>query len=200
LQYLYIDDAITHCTKGISIWAQASNDLGQEPDLVMACAGDIPTQEALAATALLRMEFPTLKIRFINVIDLFKVQSDKEHPHGLCDRDFDSLFTTDKPIIFNFHGYPWLIHRLTYNRTNHRNLHVRGYKERGNINTPMELAIENEIDRFTLAIDAVDRVPALQTIGAHAKEKFRNMQIACRHYAHEHGIDRPDIVEWRWPF
>jgi xylulose-5-phosphate/fructose-6-phosphate phosphoketolase len=200
LQYLNVDDAITHCTKGISIWAQASNDLGQEPDLVMACAGDIPTQEALAATALLRMEFPTLKIRFINVVDLFKVQSDKEHPHGLCDRDFDSLFTTDKPIIFNFHGYPWLIHRLTYNRTNHRNLHVRGYKERGNINTPMELAIDNEIDRFTLAIDAVDRVPALQTIGAHAKEKFRNMQIACRRYAHEHGIDRPDIVEWRWPF
>ena len=200
LQYLNIDDAITHCTKGISIWAQASNDAGQEPDLVMACAGDIPTQEALAATALLRAEFPELKIRFINVVDLFKVQSDKEHPHGLSDRDFDSLFTTDKPIIFNFHGYPWLIHRLTYNRTNHRNLHVRGYKERGNINTPMELAIDNEIDRFTLAIDAIDRVPLLQTIGAHAKEKFRNMQIACRRYAHEHGIDRPDIVEWRWPF
>jgi xylulose-5-phosphate/fructose-6-phosphate phosphoketolase len=200
LQYLNLDDAITHCTKGISIWAQASNDLGVEPDLVMACAGDIPTQEALAATALLRTEFPTLKIRFINVVDLFKVQSDKEHPHGLSDRDFDSLFTTDKPIIFNFHGYPWLIHRLTYNRTNHRNLHVRGYKERGNINTPMELAIDNEIDRFTLAIDAIDRVPLLQTIGAHAKEKFRNMQIACRRYAHEQGIDRPDIVEWRWPF
>ena len=200
LQYLNIDDAITHCTKGISIWAQASNDVGHEPDLVMACAGDIPTQEALAATALLRAEFPELKIRFINVVDLFKVQSDKEHPHGLSDRDFDSLFTTDKPIIFNFHGYPWLIHRLTYNRTNHRNLHVRGYKERGNINTPMELAIDNEIDRFTLAIDAIDRVPLLQTIGAHAKEKFRNMQIACRRYAHEHGIDRPDIVEWRWPF
>jgi xylulose-5-phosphate/fructose-6-phosphate phosphoketolase len=200
LQYLNIDDAITHCTKGISIWAQASNDLGQEPDLVMACAGDIPTQEALAATALLRTEFPSLKIRFINVVDLFKVQSDKEHPHGLSDRDFDSLFTTDKPIIFNFHGYPWLIHRLTYNRTNHRNMHVRGYKERGNINTPMELAIDNEIDRFTLATDAIDRVPLLQTIGAHAKEKFRNMQIACRRYAHEHGTDRPDIVEWRWPF
>ena len=200
LQYLNIDDAMTHCMKGISIWAQASNDAGQEPDLVMACAGDIPTQEALAATALLRAEFPNLKIRFINVVDLFKVQSDKEHPHGLSDRDFDSLFTADKPIIFNFHGYPWLIHRLTYNRTNHQNMHVRGYKERGNINTPMELAIDNEIDRFTLAIDAIDRVPLLQTIGAHAKEKFRNMQIACRRYAHEHGIDRPDIVEWRWPF
>jgi xylulose-5-phosphate/fructose-6-phosphate phosphoketolase len=200
LQYLDVDTAVTHCTKGISIWAQASNDQGVEPDVVMACAGDIPTQEALAATALLRAEFSDLKIRFINVIDLFKMQSDRDHPHGLSDRDFDSLFTKDKPIIFNFHGYPWLIHRLAYNRTNQKNLHVRGYKERGNINTPMELAIENEIDRFTLAIDVIDRVPKLQTIGAHAKEKFRNEQIACRHYAHEFGIDRPDINEWRWPF
>ena len=200
LQYLDMENAITHCTKGISIWEQASNDAGQEPDVVMACAGDIPTQEALAATALLRTEFPELKIRFINVIDLFKMQTDREHPHGLSDRDFDSLFTVDKPIVFNFHGYPWLIHRLTYNRTNHKNLHVRGYKERGNINTPMELAIENEIDRYTLAIDVIDRVSKLQSTGAHAKEKFRNMQISCRHYAHEHGIDRPEVVEWRWPF
>src|ERR1043166_273448 len=200
LQYLDMDTAIIHCTKGISIWGQASNDKGLEPDVVMACAGDIPTQEALAATALLRTEFPELKIRFINVIDLFKLQKDREHPHGLSDRDFDSLFTLDTPVIFNFHGYPWLIHKLTYNRTNHRNLHVRGYKERGNINTPMELAIENEIDRFTLAIDAIDRVPKLTTKGSHAKEKFRNMQLACRQYAHDHGIDRPDIAEWRWPF
>ncbi len=200
LQYMDMDAAITHCTKGISIWGQASSDQGKEPDVVMACAGDIPTQEALAATAMLRTEFPDLKIRFINVIDLFKMQSDREHPHGLNDRDFDSLFTSDKPIIFNFHGYPWLIHRLSYNRNNHKNMHVRGYKERGNINTPLELAIENEIDRFTLAIDAIDRVPRLQTTGAHAKEKFRNMQIACRRYAHEHGTDRPDEVEWRWPF
>jgi xylulose-5-phosphate/fructose-6-phosphate phosphoketolase len=200
LQYLDVENAILHCTKGISIWEQASNDKGQEPDVVMACAGDIPTQEALAATALLRSEFKELKIRFINVVDLFKLQSDREHPHGLCDRDFDSLFTLNKPVIFNFHGYPWLIHKLTYNRTNHQNIHVRGYKERGNINTPMELAIENEIDRFTLAIDVIDRVPALQATGAHAKERFRNQQIACRHYAHEHGIDRPDVLEWRWPF
>jgi len=200
LQYLDMDAAITHCTKGISIWGQASNDQGQEPDVVMACAGDIPTQEALAATALLREQFADLRIRFINVIDLFKLQSDREHPHGLSDRDFDSLFTLDTPVIFNFHGYPWLIHKLTYNRTNHKNLHVRGYKERGNINTPMELAIENEIDRFTLAIDAIDRVPKLATKGSHAKEKFRNMQLACRQYAHDHGIDRPDIAEWRWPF
>lgn len=200
LQYLDMDSAITHCTKGIGIWAQASNDQGQEPDVVMACAGDIPTQEALAATAMLREEFPDLKIRFINVIDLFKIQSDRDHPHGLSDRDFDGLFTVDKPIIFNFHGYPWLIHRLTYNRTNHKNLHVRGYKERGNINTPMELAIDNEIDRYTLAIDVINRVPRLQVTGAHAKEKFRNMQIACRQYAHQHGIDKPEVTEWRWPY
>jgi xylulose-5-phosphate/fructose-6-phosphate phosphoketolase len=200
LQYMDMDAAMTHCTKGISIWGPASNDQGQEPDAVMACAGDVPTQEALAATALLRAEFPDLKIRFINVVDLFKMQTDREHPHGLSDRDFDSLFTVDKPVIFNFHGYPWLIHRLAYNRTNHKNLHVRGYKERGNINTPMELAIDNEIDRFTLAIDVIDRVPKLQSTGAHAKEKFRNMQIACRQYAHEFGVDRPDVLDWRWPF
>jgi xylulose-5-phosphate/fructose-6-phosphate phosphoketolase len=200
LQYLDMDSAIVHCTKGISIWSQASNDQGEEPDVVMACAGDIPTQEALAATALLREEFPELKIRFINVVDLFKLQSDREHPHGLSDRDFDSLFTVDKPIVFNFHGYPWLIHKLTYNRKNHHNIHVRGYKERGNINTPMELAIENEIDRFTLAIDAIDRVSKLVARGSHAKEKFRNEQISCRRYAHEHGVDRPDVLEWRWPY
>jgi len=200
LQYLDMEAAIIHCTKGISIWAQASNDQGEEPDVVIACAGDIPTQEALAATALLREAFSDIKIRFINVIDLFKLQPDSEHPHGLCNRDFDSLFTIDKPVIFNFHGYPWLIHRLAYKRTNHKNIHVRGYKERGNINTPMELAIDNEIDRFTLAIDAIDRIPRLQEKGAHAKESFRNKQIACRHYAHEFGIDKPEITEWRWPF
>jgi xylulose-5-phosphate/fructose-6-phosphate phosphoketolase len=200
LQYLDMETAITHCAKGISIWGQASNDQGVEPDVVMACAGDIPTQESLAATALLRQTFPDLKIRFINVVDLFKLQSEREHPHGLSDRDFDSLFTIDKPIVFNFHGYPWLIHKLTYNRTNHSNMHVRGYKERGNINTPMELAIENNIDRFTLAIDVIDRVPRLQATGAHAKERFKNDQIACVQYAHEFGIDRPDVVDWRWPF
>jgi xylulose-5-phosphate/fructose-6-phosphate phosphoketolase len=200
LQYMDMEAAITHCTKGISIWSQASTDQGQEPDLVMACAGDIPTQEALAATAMLRTEFPDLKIRFINVVDLFKLQSDREHPHGLSDTDFDGLFTVDKPIIFNFHGYPWLIHRLTYNRTNHKNLHVRGYIERGNINTPMELAIDNHIDRFTLAMDAIARVDKLKTTGAHAKEKFRNMQISCRQYAHKHGIDTPEVLEWRWPY
>jgi xylulose-5-phosphate/fructose-6-phosphate phosphoketolase len=199
LQYLNMDAAIEHCTKGIGIWDWASNDQGVEPDVVMACAGDIPTQEALAATVLLREEFPDIKIRFINVVDLFKLQPTRDHPHGLTDADFDSLFTVDKPIIFNFHGYPWLIHRLAYARKNQR-LHVRGYKEKGNINTPMELAMNNEIDRFSLAIDAIDRVPRLQKIGAHAKEKFRNQQIACRAYAYENGIDQPEITGWKWPY
>jgi xylulose-5-phosphate/fructose-6-phosphate phosphoketolase len=199
LQYLDMDAAIKHCTKGIGIWDWASNDQSGEPDVVMASAGDIPTQEALAAIALLREDFPDLKMRYINVIDLFKLQPSSEHPHGLSDRDFDSLFTMDKPIIFNFHGYPWLVHRLAYRRKNHGNMHVRGYKEKGNINTPMELAINNEIDRFTLAIEAIDRTPKLQKIGAHAKEKYRDQQTDCRNYAYEHGIDRPDIVSWRWP-
>ena len=198
LQFLDIDAAITHCTKGIDIWKWASNDEGTEPDVVMAAAGDIPTQEALAATALLREYFPGLKIRFINVVDLFKLQPSTEHPHGLTDADFDSLFTTNKPIIFNFHGYPWLIHRLAYRRTNHGNLHVRGYKEKGNINTPMELAINNQTDRFSLAIDAIDRVPMLQRIGAHAKEEFRDRQIACRRHAYEYGIDSPETTGWKW--
>ena len=198
LQFLDIDSAITHCTKGIGIWKWASNDEGSEPDVVMAAAGDIPTQEALAATELLREQFPDLKIRFINVVDLFKLQPSSEHPHGLTDADFDALFTADKPIIFNFHGYPWLIHRLAYRRTNHRNLHVRGYKEKGNINTPMELAINNQTDRFSLAIDAIDRIPKLQRIGSHAKESFRDRQIACRRHAYEHGIDSPEISGWKW--
>jgi xylulose-5-phosphate/fructose-6-phosphate phosphoketolase len=199
LQYMNMEDAIAHCTKGLSIWQRASNDQGSEPDLVMACAGDIPTKEALAAVTLLREHFHDLKIRFINVVDLYKLVPSTEHPHGLSDRDFDSLFTTDKPIIFNFHGYPWLIHRLTYRRTNHRNLHVRGYKEKGNINTPLDLAIQNEIDRFSLAIDAIDRVPALQRIGGHAKERLRNMQIECQTYAYQHGTDKPEIDQWTWP-
>ena len=199
-QYMDMESAVIHCTKGLGIWDWASNDQGTEPDAVMVGCGDIPTKEALAATAMLREEFPELKLRFINVVDLFKLQPEHEHPHGLSNRDFDSLFTVDKPIIFNFHGYPWLIHRLAYRRTNHANLHVRGYKEKGNINTPLELAIQNQIDRFSLAIDVIDRVPSLHVAGAHAKEKFRNKQIACRHYAYEHGIDMPEIVNWRWPY
>jgi len=200
LQYMTMDEAIAHCTKGLSIWNKASNDQGSEPDVVMACAGDIPTKEALAAVVLLREHFPELKIRFINVVDLYRLMPATEHPHGLSDRDFDSLFTTDKPIIFNFHGYPWLVHRLTYRRTNHRNLHVRGYKEKGNINTPLDLAIQNQIDRFSLAIDVIDRVPPLQRTGGHAKERLRNMQIECQKYAHQYGVDKPEVDQWTWPY
>jgi xylulose-5-phosphate/fructose-6-phosphate phosphoketolase len=200
LQYMSMEEAIGHCTKGLSIWNRASNDQGSEPDVVMACAGDIPTKEALAAVTLLREHFHDLKIRFINVVDLYKLVPSTEHPHGLSDRDFDSLFTTDKPIVFNFHGYPWLIHRLTYRRTNHKNLHVRGYKEKGNINTPLDLAIQNQIDRFSLASDVIDRVPSLQRVGAHAKEQLRNAQIECQKYAYEHGVDKPEIDQWTWPY
>jgi len=200
LQYMSMDDAIAHCAKGIGIWRKASNDEGAEPDVVMACAGDIPTKEALAAVVLLRENFPNLKIRFVNVVDLYKLTPSSEHPHGLSDRDFDSLFTVDKPVIFNFHGYPWLIHRLAYRRTNHKNMHVRGYKEKGNINTPLDLAIQNQIDRFSLAIDVIDRIPGLQVAGAHAKEKMRNMQIECQNYAYEHGIDKPEVDQWTWPY
>jgi len=200
LQYLDMDSAIKHCTKGIGIWDWASNDAGAEPDLVMASAGDIPTKEALAATVLLREHFPHIKIRFINVVDLYKMVPASEHPHGLSDRDFDSLFTLDKPIIFNFHGYPWLIHRLSYRRHNHNNLHVRGYKEKGSINTPLELAIQNEIDRFSLAIDAIDRIPSLHVSGAHVKEKLKGLQIECKNYAYQHGSDKPEEDQWHWPY
>lgn len=164
----------------------------------MACAGDIPTKEALAATSLLREHFPKIKVRFINVVDLYKLSPQVEHPHGLSDREFDSLFTTNKPIIFNFHGYPYLIHRLAYRRTNHGNLHVRGYKEKGSINTPLELAIQNQIDRFSLAIDAINRIPSLQKIGGHVQEQLRNRQIECCRYAYEHGVDLPEEDEWTW--
>jgi xylulose-5-phosphate/fructose-6-phosphate phosphoketolase len=198
LQYMTMDEAIGHCTKGISIVRQASNDEGVEPDVVMACAGDITTKEALAAVVLLRQHFPNLKIRFVNVVDLYRLVPSTEHPHGLSDRDFDSLFTVDKPVIFNFHGYPSLIHRLCYRRTNHRNIHVRGYKEKGNINTPLDLAIQNQIDRFSLAIDVIDRVPELRVAGAHAKERLRNMQIQCEAYAYEHGADMPEQDQWTW--
>ncbi len=200
LQYLNMDEAIRHCSKGIGIWDWASSDQGTEPDVVLACAGDIPTTEALAAAALLREHFPDLKVRFVNVVDLFGMQPPSEHVHGLSDRDFDSLFTVDKPIIFNFHGYPWLIHKLAYRRTNHRNLHVRGYKEHGNINTPLELAIRNQIDRFNLAIDVIDRVPKLAVAGAHVKEWLKNQIIENTSYAYQHGVDKPEFTDWKWPY
>lgn len=198
LQYLDMDAAVRHCSKGVGIWDWASNDQGFEPDVVMASCGDVPTQEALAAVQLLHAHFPLLKIRFINVVDLFTLACPTEHPHGLPDRDFDSLFTLNKPIIFNFHGYPWLIHRLAYRRRNHSNLHVRGYKEKGSINTPLDLAIVNEIDRFSLVIDVINRVPGLLVAGAHVKQAMRDSQIDCQHYAHEHGMDKPEIRNWRW--
>jgi xylulose-5-phosphate/fructose-6-phosphate phosphoketolase len=199
LQYLNMDEAIDHCSKGIGIWDFASNDDGVEPDVVMACAGDIPTSEALAAVAILRERCLDLKIRFVNVVDLFRLMPENEHPHGLSDREFDSLFTMDRPVIFNFHAYASLIHKFTYRRANHDNFHVRGYKEKGNINTPLELAILNQVDRFNLAIDVIDRVPSLQSKAAHTKEWLKDQIIDSINYANENGIDRPEIRNWTWP-
>ena len=202
LQYYSLEQARRHVAKGISIvrWA-STDDLGVEPDepeVVMACAGDIPTKETLAAVEILQREIPTLRIRVINVVKLFALTDPKEHPHGLSDRDFDTLFTTDRPVIFNFHGYPWLIHRLTYRRTNHANFHVRGYKEKGNINTPLELAMNNQIDRFNLVIDVIDRVSRLGSRAAHVKERMQEEILSHREYAHTHGMDAPEITNWRW--
>ncbi|NIF76263.1 phosphoketolase family protein [Paraburkholderia sp. Cy-641] len=198
LTYLDMNAAVTHCTKGIGIWDWASTDQGVEPDVVIACAGDIATMEALAAVQILKERFAALKIRFVNVVDLFRLMPEHAHPHGLSDRDFDSLFTTDKPVIFNFHSYASLVHKLTYNRANHANLHVHGYREKGNINTPLELAIINGVDRFTLAIDAIDRVPALRGVGDHTKEWLRGQIIEHLAYAHAEGIDKEDIRNWTW--
>jgi xylulose-5-phosphate/fructose-6-phosphate phosphoketolase len=199
LQYLDRDTAVKHCTKGIGIWEWASTDQGSEPDLIIASAGDVATMEALAAVDILKGKFPGLKMRFVNVVDLFRLLPDTEHPHGLSDRDFDTLFTRDKPVIFNFHAYPALVHKLTYRRHNHRNIHVHGYQERGNINTPFELAIVNHVDRFHLAMNAIDRVPDLQLRGAHVKEWLRDQIIAHLEFAHTEGMDRPDIRDWTWP-
>ena len=200
LQWLDMDAAIEHCTNGIGIWNWASNDNNSEPDLVMASAGDVPTLESLAAVDLLREHFPDLKIRVVNVVDLMTIQPSTEHPHGLSDKDFDSLFTTDKPIIFAYHGYPWLIHRLTYRRHNHDNMHVRGYKEEGTTTTPFDMTVMNELDRFHLAGDAVDRVPKLQRIGGHFKQELRNKLVEHKQYIHEYGIDMPEILNWKWKY
>ena len=202
LQYLTLEQARAHVAKGIGLWSWASNDDcnsdPKDPAVVMACAGDIPTKETLAAVQILRLAIPSLKIRVLNVVKLFALTQPSEHPHGLSDRDFDSLFTTDRPVIFNFHGYPWLIHRLTYRRTNHANFHVRGYKERGNINTPLELAMNNQIDRFNLVMDVIDRVPGLGSRAAHIKERMKESILANRAYAHQHGIDAENVTNWRW--
>ena len=200
LQYLDMEAAIEHCTTGIGIWEWASNDDGNEPDVVMACAGDVPTLETLAAVDLLRQHFPEIKIRVVNVVDLMTIQPSSEHPHGLSDLDFDSLFTVDKPVIFAYHGYPWLIHRLTYRRHNHDNLHVRGYKEEGTTTTPFDMTVLNDLDRFHLAGDVVDRVPKLQKIGAHFKQMLRNKLVEHKQYIHERGDDLPEIRDWTWPY
>ncbi|HVA76916.1 MAG TPA: phosphoketolase family protein [Candidatus Binataceae bacterium] len=200
IQFLDMQSAERHCAQGLGLWEWASTDQGAEPDVVIASAGDVVTTEALAATAILRERFPDLKIRFVNVVDLFKLEPSTEHPHGLSDRDFDSLFTIDKPVIFNFHGYPWLIHKLAYRRANHANLHVRGYKEFGSINTPLQLAISNQVDRFNLAIDVINRVPRLQGSGAHVKKWLTDQIYENLKYAFEHGIDKPEIEHWKWPY
>ena len=200
LQYLDMEAAIEHCTKGVGIWNWAGNDQGAEPDVVMASCGDCPTMESLAATALLRQHLPDVKVRFVNVVDLFRLVPSTEHPHGLTDKEFEAIFTPDKPVIFNFHSYPWLIHRLTYRRGCQHNIHVRGYKEKGNINTPLELAIQNQTDRFSLAIDAIDRMPRFQVKGAGVRETLLNHQIDAKNHAHEFGIDPQDVTNWQWPF
>jgi xylulose-5-phosphate/fructose-6-phosphate phosphoketolase len=199
LQYLTMDQAIKHCAAGIGIWEWASNDQGAEPDVVMACAGDVPTLETLAAVALLRQYFPELKVRVVNVVDLMKLQPHTEHPHGLSDKEFDVIFTTEKPIIFAYHGYPWLIHRLTYRRTNHDNLHVRGYKEEGTTTTPFDMVVRNDMDRFHLVEDVIDRVPKLGYHAAYAKQAIRDKLIDHQAYITQHGEDMPEIRDWQWP-
>ncbi|MDQ1288559.1 MAG: xylulose-5-phosphate/fructose-6-phosphate phosphoketolase [Actinomycetota bacterium] len=198
LQYLSMDDAIVHCTKGIGIWEWASTDSGQEPDVVFGCAGDVPTQEALAAVEILLGYFPDLKIRFVNVVDLMRLQDDHEHPHGLSATAFDALFTRNKPVIFAYHGYPWLIHRLTYRRTNHSNIHVRGYKEEGTTTTPFDMCVMNQIDRYHLAIDAIDRMPQLGDRGSHARQQLQDKLIRHRQYIRAVGEDPAEILQWSW--
>ncbi|HZS06005.1 MAG TPA: phosphoketolase family protein [Blastocatellia bacterium] len=200
LQYLDMDAAIKHTTAGVGIWEWASNDAGAEPDVVMACCGDVPTLETLAAADILRQRFPELKVRVINVIDLMTLQPASEHPHGLSDKDFDSLFTTDKPIIFAFHGYPWLIHRLTYRRTNHQNLHVRGYKEEGTTTTPFDMTVMNDLDRFHLVEDVIDRVPHLGSKAAYVKQAMRDKLLEHKQYIRQYGDDLPEVRDWKWPY
>ena len=199
LQWLGMDDAITHCTRGAGIWEWASSDGGEEPDVVMACAGDVPTLETLAATAILRERLPSLAVRVVNVVDLMRLQPESEHPHGLSDYEFDALFTSSRPVIFAYHGYPSLIHRLTYRRTNHPNLHVRGYKEEGTTTTPFDMAMLNDLDRFHLVIDVIDRVPGLLEHAAHLRQEMVDARVRARAYTREHGEDAPEVRDWTWP-
>jgi xylulose-5-phosphate/fructose-6-phosphate phosphoketolase len=198
LNYLSIDDAVLHATRGIGIWDWASNDEGG-PDVVLASCGDVPTLEALAAVDLLRSHLPDVKIRFVNVVDLMRLQPESEHPHGMPDAEFDTLFTADRPIIFAFHGYPWLIHRLAYRRTNHLNLHVRGYKEEGTVTTPFDMVLRNDLDRFHLVMDVIDRVPGLAVTAAHVRQEMVDERVRAQAYAREHGEDAPEISGWTWP-
>jgi xylulose-5-phosphate/fructose-6-phosphate phosphoketolase len=197
-QFLDIDAAVRHCTTGLGIWEWASNDRGSEPDVVMACAGDVPTTETLAAVMLLREYFPELRIRVVNVVDLMTLQPESEHPHGISDRDFDAIFTTNRPVIFAYHGYPWLIHRLTYRRTNHPNLHVRGYKEEGTTTTPFDMVVLNELDRFHLVLDVIERVPGIRPVAAYARQEIRDRLIEHKRYVSNYGQDMPEIRNWEW--
>jgi xylulose-5-phosphate/fructose-6-phosphate phosphoketolase len=198
-QWLAMPDAVAHCQEGIGIWAWAGTGPGEAPDVVMACCGDVPTLETLAAVSILREHLPDLKVRVVNVVDLMKLQPKSEHPHGLSDRDFDALFTVDKPIIFAFHGYPWLIHRLTYRRTNHDNLHVRGYKEEGTITTPFDMTVLNDLDRFHLVMDTIDRLPHVSEAATGLRHLLEGKLIEHRRYIGEYGEDLPEILNWRWP-
>jgi xylulose-5-phosphate/fructose-6-phosphate phosphoketolase len=199
-QWLDMDAAVRHCTRGIGIWGWAGNEGDGQPDAVMACCGDVPTLETLAAVDILRRKLPDLKVRVVNIVDLMCLQPPNEHPHGLSDEDFDALFTADKPVIFAFHGYPWLIHRLIYRRTNHKNVHVRGYKEEGTTTTPFDMCVMNELDRFNLVDDVIDRVPGLLERASHIKEWVHNKLIEHRQYVRSRGEDMPEIRGWKWPY
>jgi xylulose-5-phosphate/fructose-6-phosphate phosphoketolase len=199
LDYLTMDEAIVHCTRGIGIWEWASNDRGEEPDVVLACAGDVPTLEIVAATAILRERLPDLRVRVVNVVDLMRLESDSEHPHGLSDRGFNALFTTSQPVIFAYHGYPLLIHRLTYRRANHDNIHVRGYMEEGTTTTPFDMAMLNDLDRFHLVMDVIDRVPGLAERDAGLRQEMVDTRLRYRAYTREFGDDAPEIRDWTWP-
>jgi xylulose-5-phosphate/fructose-6-phosphate phosphoketolase len=200
LDYLTMDEAIAHCTRGLGIWEWASSDAGSEPDVVLGCAGDIPTLETVAAAALLREHLPELKVRVVNVVDLMRLQDEREHPHGLSDHQFDALFTRDRPVIFAYHGYPWLIHRLTYRRAGHANLHVRGYIEEGTTTTPFDMVMLNDMDRFHLVMDVIDRVPGLSERAAHLRQDMADRRLETRAYTREHGDDPDEVRDWVWPF